>query len=271
VLELWHLASLDAPAVAVVWALAFAWAEGVRLAPWVPWLLACGTWTVYVGDRLLDAHRAVRSQDYSALRERHFFHWRHRGSFIPLACTTAVIAAALIVDRMPAAVRDRNSILAAAALLYFSGVHSTAQLPRWLRRCISKEFLVGLLFTAGAGVPGIARVHIMAWPFCLCFALFVLLAWINCTAIESWESSRIPSTVRRRTALLSILCISASCALAFVNWRLSALASSAALSALLLSLLDRKRAAISPLTLRALADLVLLTPLLAVLLGASRP
>ncbi len=59
-LHLWHLASLDAPTVAVVWTLAFAWAAGVHLDRWVLVLLASGTWTVYVGDRLLDAHRAIR-------------------------------------------------------------------------------------------------------------------------------------------------------------------------------------------------------------------
>ncbi len=269
-LQLWHLASLDAPAVAVVWALAFAWAMGVRLALWVPLLLACGTFTVYVGDRLLDAHRGIRSGDHSALRERHFFHWRHRRSLIPAACATIAIAVSLIIDRMPPAVRDRNSILAAAALVYFSGVHSTTRLSLWLRRLVprkplSKEFLVGLLFTAGTAAPALARVHLIGWPFCVCFAIFAALAWLNCSAIESWESSRLPSRVHLRAAMLSIAAIIASGALAFHNGRLSALTCSAAISALLLSILDRKRAALSPLTLRALADLVLLTSLLAVL------
>jgi hypothetical protein len=280
VLQLWHLASLDAPTVAVVWALAFAWAVGVHLATWVAPLLACGTWTVYVGDRLLDAYRAIRSQDLRALRERHYFHWRHRRSLIPAACITTAIAVALIVVRMPAGIRHRDSVLAAAALVYFSGVHSTARLPVWLRNLVSrklvsrkfvtKELLVGLLFTAGSIAPAIARVHFVDWPLRACFAIFVLLAWANCSAIESWESSRMSLGVLRRTTVLALACFAASGALASVNWRLSALACSAGISALLLALLDRKRAAISPLTLRALADLALLTPLLAVLLGANR-
>ena len=280
VLQLWHLASLDAPTVAVVWALAFAWAVGVRLATWVPLLLACGTWTVYVGDRLLDAYRAIRSEDLRALRERHYFHWRHRRSLIPTACITAAIAIALIAVRMPAGIRHRDSVLAAAALVYFSGVHLTARLPAWLRnlgsrklvsqKLITKELLVGFLFTTGCIAPAIARVHIVDWPFRACFTIFVLLAWANCSAIESWESSRRSSGVLQRTTVLTIACVAAFGALAFVNWRMSALACSAGISALLLALLDRKRAVISPLTLRALADLALLTPLLAVLFGANR-
>jgi len=273
VLQLWHLPSLDAPTVAVAWALAFAWALGVHLALWVPLLLACGTFTVYVGDRLLDAHRAIASQDLSALRERHYFHWRHRRSLIPIACATAAIAVALVVNRMPASIRDRNSVLAAAALVYFSGVHSTVRLPVRLRKLVSrrlasKELLVGLLFTAGSIAPAIARARFIGWPLGACVILFVMLAWINCSAIESWESSRIPSAILPCAIALGFAAITASGMLAFVNGRLSALAFAAALSALLLSLLDRKRAAISPLTLRALADLALLTPILAVLLGA---
>ena len=272
-LHLWHLASLDAPTVAVVWTLAFAWAAGVHLAPWAPFLLACGTWTVYVGDRLLDAHRAMRSQDFCALRERHYFHWHHRRTLIPVACVTTAVTIALIVNRMPAAVRHRNSILAAAALVYFSGVHARARLPGWLRKLVSrklvtKELLVGLLFTAGSFAPAIARAQVLGWPFYACFAIFATLAWINCSAIETWESPRISATVRLRAVALGIACMLASGAFAFLNWRLSVLACSAAISALLLSLLDSKRPTLSLLTVRALADFVLLAPLLALLLGA---
>ena len=275
VLQLWHLASLDAPTVAVVWALAFAWALGVHLAGWVPLLLACGTWTVYVGDRLLDAYRAIRSHDFRALRERHYFHWRHRRSLIPAASITAAIAGAFIAVRMPAGIRHRDSVLAAAALVYFSGVHSAARLPGWLRNLVSRKFVtkelfVGLLFTAGSIAPAIARVHLVDWPVRGCFAIFVLLAWMNCSAIESWESPRMSSGVLQRAIVLALACIAASAALSFGSWRMSALAGSAAISALLLALLDRKRSAVSPLTLRAVADLALLAPLLAVLLGANR-
>lgn len=268
-LQLWHLASLDAPAVAVAWAFAFAWALGVRLAGWVPVLLACVTWSVYVGDRLLDAHRAIRSNNFQALRERHYFHWRHRRALIPAACIAATIAIALVLIRMPAAIRDRNSVLAAAALVYFSGVHSTARLPGFLHNLVSKELLVGILFTAGSVAPAVARLASWDWPLCACFAIFVWLAWANCSAIESWESSPAPSSVLRRSTVLALAGIAASVALAFFNWHLSALACSAGISALLLSLLDRKRRSISPLTLRALADLALLAPLLAIVIGSN--
>ena len=59
-LRFWHLASLDAPTVALVWSLGFAWAAGVGLPVWAPLLLALVAWAVYVGDRLLDARAGFR-------------------------------------------------------------------------------------------------------------------------------------------------------------------------------------------------------------------
>ncbi len=266
-LHLWHLASLDAPTVSVVWALAFAWAAGVHLDLWVPLLLACGTWTVYVGDRLLDAHRAIRSGNLGALRDRHYFHWRHRHLLVPIACASAAIATDLVAHRMPVAVRSHDSVLAAAALVYFSGVHISTKLPEWLPKFASKEFLVGLLFTAGCAAPTLSHLHSAQWPFFACLEFFVALAWVNCAAIESWESSSSQTAILLSTFVLGAASLAASLAFAFTDARASALACSVAASALLLSLLDRTRTRISPLTLRTLADLVLLAPLV-VFLGA---
>jgi hypothetical protein len=267
-LHLWHLVSLDAPTVAVVWALAFARVAGVHLDQWVLVLLASGTWTVYVADRLLDARRAIRSGRLDALRERHYFHWRYRRLLIPVACVTAAITAELVARRMPVAVRSRDSLLATAALIYFSGVHSATKLPQWLRKLVSKELLVGLLFTAGCAAPTLSRPYSARWPFFACLLFFVALAWLNCTAIESWESSMNQTRVFLHTFVLGVICLAASGAFVFMDARASALACSAAISALLLSLLDRTRTNISSLTLRTLADLVLLTPFAFVILGA---
>jgi hypothetical protein len=267
-LHLWHLASLDAPTVAVAWTLAFAWAANVHLDSWVLLLLASGTWTVYVGDRLLDARRAIGSGRRDALRERHYFHWRHRRLLIPVACATAAIAANLVTRRMPVAVRSRDSIIATAALIYFSGVHSAARLPLWLRRLVSKELLVGLLFTAGCAAPTLSRSHSAQWPFFACLLIFVALAWLNCIAIECWESSENQNTVFLYAFVLAAAGVAASGALAITDPRAAALVCSATVSALLVCLLDRTRTRLSPLTLRMLADLVLMTPLIFVVLGA---
>ncbi|WP_348265043.1 hypothetical protein P8935_11005 [Telmatobacter sp. DSM 110680] len=268
-LHLWHLASLDAPTVAVVWTIAFASAAGVHLDAWVLLLIACGTWCVYVGDRLLDVQRAMRLDSLDNPRERHYFHWHHRRWLIPGACAAAAIAALLIVDRMSSAARHRDSVLAAAALLYFSGVHSTATMPHWIRKRMSKEFVVGLLFTAGCAAPTLARIAPVRWPLIVCLASFAALAWLNCFAIERWESSDFETGISSRSNTLSIVFFVMAAALSFVSTQIAGMVCIAGISATLLTLLDLTRRRVSTLTLRTLADMVLLTPL--ILLASVRP
>ncbi len=264
-LLLWHLASFDAPTVAVVWSLAFAWAAGVRLPLWIPVALALAVWTIYVGDRLLDARAGLRSPVRRMLRERHYFHWRHRRILLPLAAVAACAAAVMVFRFMAPAAREPNSFLAVAALAYFSGVHSRRRLPR----LFTKELLVGLIFTAGCALPTWFRWRgghsSMLWFFWMPVVYFAALAWLNCHAIARWESGR---RTPRATGVLSLGCllglagmILALAALAG-HARSSAVLVCAAASALLLALLDRMRDRLTPTALRAAADFVLLTPAL---------
>ncbi len=294
-LAFWHLASLDAPTVAVVWSLAFAWAAGIHLRLWTPLLLALATWSVYVCDRLLDSRAGLRVAARHTLRERHRFHWRHRRILLPLAagaaCASAGIAFAFVLTSPMA--RERNSVLAAAALAYFAGVHllggprhSALHFPRSFP---GKEFLVGVLFTAGCVLPAWPRIHTsmqahsLLWPFILPAVYFAALAWLNCSCIARWESagsadaasfgrtqdsewfsklrplqsaSFSAATLLAATGLLLAMAASGS------HPRAAALVAAGALSALLLALLDGARGRMTPLALRALADMVLLTPLL---------
>ncbi len=271
-LRLWHLASFDAPTVAVAWALGFAWTAGVRLPLWVPVLLALATWAVYVGDRLLDARTGLRSGALHTLRERHFFHWRHRRILLPLAVGAVCAAAAIVFVLMPVAVRTRNSVLAAAALAYFSGVHSERRLQPLtlpiLSRLLSKEFLVGVLFAAGCCLPALSRAATIPgsslWPLCGAAAFLAALAWLNCHAIECWESSG-TSRILATAALLGLAGLLLAATFATTQPRPAMLLAAGAASALLLALLDRLRNRLTPLALRAAADLVLLTPLILVL------
>ncbi len=259
-LRLWHLASLDAPTVAVVWSLAFAQAAAIRLPAWVPILLALGAWAVYIGDRLLDARTAFRAGSLDQLRDRHFFHWRHRRLLAPIAVIAAVAAAAIIVALMPAPLRERNSVLAAAALAYFSGVHLPRR-PRWLTPRLSKELLVGILFTAGCAAPTVMRLRgAFLAPLLVAASIFAALAWLNCHAIDRWESEP-TADIAPRAAILAVLSLVASAILAASQPRIAALLVCAAASATMLALLDRTRSRLTPLALRAAADLVLLAPL----------
>ncbi|HEV2485202.1 MAG TPA: hypothetical protein VGT08_06695 [Terracidiphilus sp.] len=267
-LRLWHLASLDAPSVALVWSLAFAWVARVRLPLWVPALLALAVWAVYVADRLLDARAGLRATN--CLRDRHLFHWRHRRVLLPLAIAAASAAAWIIFNLMPLGARERNSLLAAASLVYFTRVHTGRKVSPLLSPILSKELLVGLLFTAGCALPAWSRAalphHALLWPPLIPAVFFALLAWLNCHAIDRWEASPDPTSQLPIFSQASLIALAGLllAAILSVQPRTTALLIAGAAAALLIALLDSLRSRLTPIALRTAADLVLLTPLLLV-------
>ena len=264
-LHLWHLASLDAPTVAVVWAWAFAWAAHVSLPLWMEAALALIVWTIYIGDRLLDARAGLRTPPEHELRERHYFHWRHRRVLLPAAALAAVAAAAVVISRLPARSLRPDSIVAAATLLWLTGVHTRRGMFSWaavhLRERLA-EVVVGGLFVVGCALPVCSQLgaahslsQFLKLPLAA-IAVFAALAWLNLHAIAVWESQQV---VRVRGVAV-ILAVVALFLAPFCAPRSAALLVAAACSALLLALLDCLRGRISALSLRAAADLVLLAP-----------
>ena len=112
----WHLLSLDAPTVAVVWCWFFAAAFGVSLPSTALVTLALGTWCVYVADRLLDGWRSV---DMTDLRDRHWFYLRHRKPFVIAWIAAAAPLAYLILFRVQPAVRTDDIVLCLIGIGYF--------------------------------------------------------------------------------------------------------------------------------------------------------
>jgi len=227
ILALWHLTSLDAPTVALVWTWAFAWAVGVKLSPWILLLVAFVTWTVYACDRILDARHATRTGDLTILRDRHYFHWRHRGKFMPIAALTGTASALAIFCLIPFDTRAHDSVIAAAALAYFSGVHLPVRFPARLSVVAPKELLVGLLFTAGCAAPALSRLHwtqaaITSLASVLaCIAFFAVLAWLNCAAIASWESSCHRLAIQTQAALICSIGLALGLAVSFLLQKLA--------------------------------------------------
>ena len=291
----WHLTSLDAPTVAVCWCLALARVTHVHLPLWVPVALGLGTWSIYLGDRLMDAKRAL-----APLRQRHWFHWKHRQILLPAAILSLAVALALVLHRMPPTIRNRDALLALAAAVYFFAIHSrsaaadpmeslhfanddaasapaahpaapaanpafTSQVPpalriRHLRQLFTKETFVGLIFALVCAAPAATRAvggyAVLVAPVAACF----LLAWLNCWLIERWDAGYSGGYLRQ-FALAAAASLAAL--LAFfghtdtAGWFLLSMAA----SALLLAWLEHHRLRLGTLVLRAAADLVLLTPL----------
>ena len=280
-LRIWHLASLDAPTVAVVWTLGFAWAAHLRLPAWAPSLLAFGAWAVYIGDRLLDARAGMCTPPKHQLRDRHYFHWRHRWILGPLAVLAATVSLWIVATRVPAVARVPDSAVAAATLAYFSSVHSRRRLPGRAARYpfIWRAALIGVLFTTACLLPvwsqaALRQTHGVGERLLLIPALFfAALGWLNCHAIAQWESN--PGGHSRpvlpTACLVGVVGVFLALLMVWNEPRSAALIAAAAASALLLALLDRFRYRLTPLTLRAGADLVLLTPALLLIHMPFRP
>jgi hypothetical protein len=98
---------------------------------------------------------------------------------------------------------------------------------------------------------------------CVPACFYALLAWLNCHAIDRWEADAHSHTAVAFTAIFVALIGSAVAAsLLHSHPRSAALLAAGAAAALLLAMLDRVRGRLTPVALRAAADLALLTPLL---------
>lgn len=271
-LEWWHLLSLDAPTVAALWAWSFARAIDVSLPAASLLLLALGTWIIYVSDRILDGLHASDGERTGRLRERHFFYARQRRSFV-IAGVPALLLLAWLIFHMIRAAREADTVLFTLAALYFCLVHLRGpDIERWL----PKELAVGLLFAAATAVPTWTRIAGHRSSLIPVAALFAALCWLNCAAIEKWESREWKdrashhSHLSTRWAQLHLPAICLAIALTAIlagAWSIHTGSSLAmilldfacALSAGLFLVLDRSH--LGAFHLRIAADVALLTPL----------
>ena len=272
----WHLLSLDAPTVAMLWTWFIAQSNGVKLPLTSVLAMGVAVWILYAADRLLDA----RSSEASQLELRHLFHRNHRSAFqagIALASLTLVV---LISRIHPAALR-LYAILSAPLIGYFVLIHLRHQIstarptPR-----LPKEIAVGIFFSAATFIPAIARNPALRRCLLLAAALFGLVCCLNCLFIYAWEhrfSASIsyaeahPATrlALRFLQLLAVFAVLAGLGLALYSSLLPnsncaprQLDLAISLAAALLLQLNSMRHRFDPTALRAAADLCLLTPIL---------
>jgi hypothetical protein len=239
------------------------------VAPALVAVLALVVWAIYVADRLLDARAGCGDAGRHGLQERHWFHWRHRRVLSAAAGIAAATACGMVLSRLHAAALGRDSLMGVATLAYFSGVHGrgAAWMRQRLGRFFSRELAVGILFSAGCLAPVLpsaegAAVRILA-VLAAPAAAFAALAWLNVKAIGCWESNAGPeSGLKRCAGWLAALCCALAVWLGGLQPRIALLLVLVAVSSLLLAWLDGARKRMDALTLRAAADLVLLTPVL---------
>ncbi len=247
--EMWHLLSLDAPLVAVVWTCLLGWS--VDATPTLTEVTALGlaVWMLYALDRLLDSLRGE-----SPLEDRHRFHRLHWRRFVLVLGLTLPIES-WIVLALPGNIRSAWMLLGIPLAAYLFLIHRTSlRLP--------KEFVVALFFAAACAMP--AGIRVGATPLLAGGSLFALLCWTNCVAIARWEDDMQPHpmtawAVRNLRVLCTVIVLGAG--LLYFLIGPSSIACAAAASAIALWAADLSWGVKGPrLRMRVLADAVLLTP-----------
>jgi len=265
---LWpNLLGLDSPLVAVAWQWIFTRVFGIDL-HWVfHIILGLSVWCIYLADRLYDAFRAP---DTDSGTDRLTFTKRHFSALSAVTFAAGLVNLVLIILHVPRDLMVSGFVTAALlGIYYLIRMKGSARIAA----VIPREFLCGMLFGLGTVIaphafapPGISELR-----FYLPMVFFGLACSASCVLISIWEreadlassdrsvatlqSGIIPHMAKAITALAAI-----STAFAFLGpWQIYL---SVAVSAVALRLMLRFDDRIPPAALRALADGVLLSPLL---------
>lgn len=266
-LTIWHLFSLDAPTVAALWTWFIARAAHLRLPAIVSLSMALAVWMLYAADRLMDA-RLLDAQPAhdDTLEARHLFHHRHRTAFLFGILAASVVLAAFL-PRLDSQSIRLYLLLGGLVFGYFVLIHAARSAHR-----LPKEIAVGIFFAAATFIPTVARrpgLRLALLPPAL---LFAVLCSLNCLFIYAWEHPALerhyPPNAATRLALrhltlIAIGVILTGIALSLLDHRTPwPIPLATAIAAIFLLILHHRRGHIHSTTLRASADLALLTPLL---------
>jgi len=263
-----NLVCLDAPVVAVAWLWLFARSFDVPLRIGNAVALFLTAWLIYLGDRFADAISLKTGLPRSLRQE---FCLRHREIWI----TTVALAAgfdAYVIWRNTAS----ETFLVGAAVGILALVYLVANHPLGLiwRSLPAKELAIGILFAAGTTVALLPQLPTVP-AFTVAVIAFAALCSLNCISIAGWEREldraqhkisiatrhpRLTRYVRKICVMLAVAVL----ALAILFPARVLIFACLAASAFLLAWLNRPSAGDND-SKTALADLVLLTPLLVLL------
>lgn len=259
-----NLVCLDAPLVAITWQLLFAKSFGIAIANGGTLALFLTAWLIYLADRLGD-NLSLLSDDPMSLRQQFSLARRALwvGAIILVALADLVVAASQL-DRQAIIV---GGVVGSAALIYLLINRFAADLWRVLPL---KEISIGFIFAAGTMVGLLRSPTSAALP---AWFLFAALCSLNCIAIAIWErdldaaqervsiATAFPRVRHLLLPVLTVVCLT-SAILSARGSQARLLYLCLATSAVLLGAVHIVRAKIQPDVRTALADLVLLTPVI---------
>lgn len=262
-----NLLCLDAPIVAVSWQALFAFAFGARLNLALRVLLFLTAWLIYLADRFADT---VKLPPGSPISLRHRFCREHMVGWWIAVVVIFVLDAGLALRTLDLQMLLLGGTLATVCVLYLFINHSLG--GKW-RPIPLKEKAIGVLFAAGTTLAVVGQLPGLTIAFGVAVILFAILCTYNCLSIAAWE--RELDSAQGKTSLLTgwpgvargLIPVGYGLAIGAIGcalfWRFALpLWLSLAVSAFLLVRLNlAERLPRDNRT--ALADLVLLTPLLA--------
>lgn len=171
--------SLDAPAIALLWQ----WLLGRSFsAAWhaqYAFVLGASVWLAYVADRWIEGWRLTR-----VCTQRHLFYqrWRWPVAAIWLAVLTGDLCAAILGLTGP---EIRAGLLLLAFVLAYLISHQLIHRDRGWR--VPKEICVAVLMGGGVALFPLFQAPAMSWSPVPPLAFFVLLCFVNCVLISTWE------------------------------------------------------------------------------------
>lgn len=264
-----NLLSLDAPLVALVWLYMFARTWGVDYHPGHEYgVLALMVWMLYVVDRLLDAALHGGSP---RLQARHHFHNKHRHKFLFGVVSAGIVALVLVLLKSPVAIFNYLIIESFLVAGFFAMAVFTAAEVEDIP--YAKNILAGAAFAFGTAMVAHVYLYDRGIRDLLLsreFIGFAVLCMLNISAIDLWEhANRSPDPEVKATDELSLtlpLTLLGAAALMFAL-KAEAQGSRAFFYAILtgaalLHILNRVRARFSMESLRVLADVALVAPVL---------
>lgn len=263
-----NLVCLDAPLVSVAWFWLFARTFYATTDPVNCAALFLTAWLIYLADRLADSYSL---QDGGPRSLRHEFCLNHRQIWIGVLAVIAATDAYLIWRSLGAETFVAGAVIGTLALIYLVLNHSLGGAWRLLPL---KETAIGFLFAAGTLVALFPPFPSITGPLVFSGIAFAWLCTLNCACIAFWEkgldeaqgkvsiATRYPSLDRHLGKLLIALTLGSGLA-AIIQREAAPIFGCVSVSSLLLALLDFFRGKIGRDQRTALADLVLLTPLLA--------
>lgn len=254
-----NLICLDAPLVALAWQQLFGRSLSLRVATAASIALFATAWLIYLVDRIADSW-ILSSNAEMSLRQR-FAH--NNRTLLGCAVAIAAITDAVAIPNLDRATLRAGAIVGCILVIYLALNHFVSRVWRVIPL---KELAIGVLFAAGvcASLDGGRAI-----PFLLA-STFAALCALNCISIAFWERdldvvqkrSSIATTLPKARGMPALGC-AVLAVLALVLPHQSVPFLCIAVSAGLLSILNFRSFGIARDTRTALADLVLLTPLVA--------